>query len=190
MRRDKFNFFFEWNCSAFLEEIALARKNGRTIALANGVFDILHPGHLAVFEYAASGHRERTNLTRESFVVAAVNSDRSARACKGSDHPFLSQEVRLRVVAGLYRVDVAVLFDQDTPADLIQHVKPDVLVKGGDCVITTPVGAQWCRHVVFAPLLADPTSKDKIRPYHSSVLAGKISAAYLNENLKRSGKPG
>ena len=99
----------------------------------NGVFDLLHPGHVDYLEQARA---------LGSTLIVAVNTDSSARRLgKGDGRPVQSAPARARVVAGLQAVDKVVLFDEDTPLALIQAVRPDVLVKGGDYSRATIVGA-------------------------------------------------
>ena len=99
----------------------------------NGVFDLLHPGHVDYLEQARA---------LGSALIVAVNTDSSARRLgKGDGRPVQPAPARARVVAGLQAVDKVVLFDEDTPLDLIQAIRPDVLVKGGDYTRATIVGA-------------------------------------------------
>jgi D-beta-D-heptose 7-phosphate kinase/D-beta-D-heptose 1-phosphate adenosyltransferase len=105
------------------------------VVFTNGVFDLLHPGHVEYLE-AARGLGDA--------LVVGVNSDRSAqRLGKGPGRPVQSAEARARVVAALAAVDRVVLFDEDTPLALIQALNPDVLVKGGDYSRATIVGADY-----------------------------------------------
>jgi len=101
---------------------ALGRE-GKRVVFTNGVFDILHPGHVRYLTRA-----------RESgdALVVAVNSDRSVRANKGPTRPVHPEAERAEVVAALGVVDLAVIFDEDTPHDIIAAIQPDVLVKGAD----------------------------------------------------------
>ena len=103
------------------------------LVFTNGVFDLLHPGHVEYLEAARElGHR----------LLVAVNSDRSVRELgKGSGRPIADQHARARVIAGLSAVDAVVLFDQPTPLELITALVPDILVKGGDYRRETIVGA-------------------------------------------------
>ena len=126
-----------------------AAKRGRVV-FTNGVFDLLHPGHVELLEAA---RREGDAL------VVGVNSDASARRLdKGSGHPVVGQEARARVLAGLAAVDCVVVFDQDTPLELIQTLAPDVLVKGADYERDRIVGADWVEahggRVVRVPVVA------------------------------------
>ncbi len=102
---------------------ASLRDQGKTIALANGLFDILHVGHLRYLEAAA----------REAdFLVVAVNSDRSARALKGSGRPLVPERERAELLAGFRCVDHVVLFDAPTVAGVLNALRPDVHCKGTD----------------------------------------------------------
>jgi D-beta-D-heptose 7-phosphate kinase/D-beta-D-heptose 1-phosphate adenosyltransferase len=100
------------------------RRQPGPVVFTNGVFDLLHPGHVACLEAAR---------TFGDTLVVGVNSDASARRlAKGPGRPVNSEEARARVVAALEAVDRVVLFDEDTPLALIEALHPDVLVKGGD----------------------------------------------------------
>jgi rfaE bifunctional protein nucleotidyltransferase chain/domain len=120
------------------------------VVFTNGVFDLLHPGHVELLEAA---RREGAAL------VVGVNSDGSARRLgKGDQRPVAAAPARARVLAGLAAVDCVVLFEEDTPLALIQALEPDVLVKGADYPRDSIVGADWVEarggRVVRVPLLA------------------------------------
>lgn len=109
------------------------RMKGDRIVFTNGCFDILHRGHVEYLQEAAAlGDR----------LIIGVNSDDSVRRLgKATDRPYNDQDSRAKVLAGLRLVDAVVIFDQDTPLELIQAVGPDVLVKGGDWTEDKIVGA-------------------------------------------------
>ena len=107
------------------------RVSGLTIVFTNGVFDLLHVGHLRYLQQARG-------LGDALFV--GVNSDRSVRAIKGPDRPITSEAERAEVLEGLTCVDGVVIFDEDTPHDLIAALQPDVLVKGADWAEDAIVG--------------------------------------------------
>jgi rfaE bifunctional protein nucleotidyltransferase chain/domain len=120
------------------------------VVFTNGVFDLLHAGHVELLE---SARREGDAL------VVGVNSDPSARRLgKGAARPLVPAGARARVLAALAAVDCVVLFDQDTPLELIQSLAPDVLVKGADYSRDRIVGADWVEarggRVVRVPLVA------------------------------------
>ncbi len=106
--------------------VASDRAAGRTIAFANGVFDLLHVGH-ARYLQAAAGEADR--------LVVAVNADASVRRLKGPSRPILDEAARAEMVAALRGVDYVVLFDADTVGDLLTRLKPDVHCKGTDYTV-------------------------------------------------------
>jgi len=109
--------------AALQDALRAARARGERIVMTNGCFDILHSGHVGCLEQArALGDR----------LIVAVNDDDSVRRLKGAGRPILPAEERMALLAGLAAVDWVVAFGDDTPADLIGRVLPDVLAKGGD----------------------------------------------------------
>ena len=123
-----------------------ARQPGRVV-FTNGVFDLLHPGHVDVL----IGARARGDV-----LVVGLNSDTSVKRLKGPDRPVRSEGERAYVLAALEAVDAVTLFEQDTPLQLVQLLQPDVIVKGGDYSPDTVVGANEVRgrggEVVIIPL--------------------------------------
>lgn len=109
------------------------RLLSRTIAFTNGCFDILHRGHIYSLSQAAS---------EADYLVVGLNSDASTRGLKGPGRPINDENSRALVIASLLMVDAVVLFDEPTPINLINAIKPDVLVKGGDYTVDTIVGAK------------------------------------------------
>jgi rfaE bifunctional protein nucleotidyltransferase chain/domain len=106
---------------AFVER---ARRDGKTIVFTNGVFDILHPGHTRYL-------REARALG--DVLIVGVNSDRSARAQgKAPDRPINPEAERCEILSALASVDAVVVFDEDTPHEIISALQPDILVKGAD----------------------------------------------------------
>ncbi len=120
------------------------------LVFTNGVFDLLHPGHVAYLEEA----RELGGA-----LVVGVNTDQSVRSlAKGADRPLVSEADRAAVVAGLASVDCVVVFDEPTPLALIERLRPELLVKGGDYTRATMVGAaeveSWGGRAIILPLSA------------------------------------
>ena len=105
---------------AWREELG---RQGKRVVFTNGVFDILHPGHVRYLQTARS---------HGDALIVAINSDRSVRAIKGPDRPVNPEAERAEVITALACVDAAVVFDEDTPHDIIAAIQPDVLVKGAD----------------------------------------------------------
>ncbi|MBX9775444.1 MAG: D-glycero-beta-D-manno-heptose-7-phosphate kinase [Xanthobacteraceae bacterium] len=120
---------FDW--SMLDERAAEWRAQGLRIGFTNGCFDLLHPGHVRLMTEA------RAACDR---LVVGLNSDASVKRLKGKDRPVQDQQARAEVLAALEAVDLVVIFEQDTPVDLIRRVKPTVLVKGADYRIDEVVG--------------------------------------------------
>lgn len=107
------------------------RASGRTVVFTNGVFDILHAGHVRYLE-TARGFGDA--------LIIGLNSDASVRAIKGPARPVNPEGERAELLAALQFVDAVVIFDEETPHDLIAAIQPDVLVKGADWVLDDIVG--------------------------------------------------
>jgi rfaE bifunctional protein nucleotidyltransferase chain/domain len=117
------------------DSVAWRRAQGGRVVFTNGVFDLVHPGHVELLEAA---RREGDAL------VVGVNTDASVRRLdKGAGRPVATEAARARVLAGLEAVDCVVLFEDDTPLRLIEALEPDVLVKGADYSRDRIVGADW-----------------------------------------------
>lgn len=99
------------------------KRNGQCIVFTNGCFDLLHPGHIRLFEQARA---------LGDALVVAINSDASVRANKGDGRPIMPQDERAEILAALEAVDYVTVFDEPTPQRLIARLVPDVLVKGSD----------------------------------------------------------
>lgn len=148
-----------WDAAARLCESA--RAAGKRVVFTNGCFDILHAGHVTLLEAARA---------EGDLLVVGLNADDSVRRLKGPTRPLNGEQDRALVLAGLRAVDAVVVFTQDTPAELIERLAPDVLVKGGDYTPDTIVGADFVRsrggRVAVIPLVegrATTALVDKIR---------------------------
>jgi D-glycero-beta-D-manno-heptose 1-phosphate adenylyltransferase len=118
----------------FFTAAAVARRcraEGKTIVFTNGVFDLLHPGHVRYLQQARR---------LGDVLIVGVNSDRSVRAIKGPQRPITPEDERAEIVEALACVDAAVVFDEETPHALIAALEPDVLVKGADWAEDAIVG--------------------------------------------------
>lgn len=113
--------------------ISRCRLLNKKIVFTNGCFDILHAGHIHSLEQAAAFG---------DFLIVGLNSDKSINRIKGPDRPINKEQDRALLLASLLMVDAVVLFEEETPLELIQTVKPDVLVKGGDYTIESIAGAK------------------------------------------------
>jgi rfaE bifunctional protein nucleotidyltransferase chain/domain len=115
-----------------LRKIEDWKKKNKKIVFTNGCFDIIHSGHIKyLFEAKKLGEK----------LIIGLNSDNSVRKLKGESRPVNSQESRAEVLAFMGDVDMVIVFDQDTPIELIKSILPDVLVKGGDWKINQIVGS-------------------------------------------------
>ncbi len=107
------------------------RRAGKSVVFTNGVYDLLHPGHVRYLQAARA---------LGDALIVGVNSDRSVRANKGPARPINPEAERAEVIAALDCVDAAVVFDEDTPHEIINRLQPDVLVKGADWAEDAIVG--------------------------------------------------
>ncbi|MBS1762255.1 MAG: D-glycero-beta-D-manno-heptose 1-phosphate adenylyltransferase [Bacteroidetes bacterium] len=114
-------------------ELLRQRLKNKKIVFTNGVFDIVHEGHISsLIQAAACG----------DFLIVALNSDDSVKRLKGPDRPANNIETRSAVLSAFIMVDAVVVFDDDTPLNLIKELLPDVLIKGGDYSIEQIAGAK------------------------------------------------
>jgi D-beta-D-heptose 7-phosphate kinase/D-beta-D-heptose 1-phosphate adenosyltransferase len=129
------------------EQAAAWRESGLRVGFTNGCFDLIHPGHVRLLTEA------RAACDR---LIVGLNTDASVRRLKGPNRPVQSETARATVMASLAPVDLVVLFDEDTPLELIRALRPDVLVKGADYTVEQVVGADlvqgWGGAVVLVNL--------------------------------------
>ena len=114
-------------------EVKKLQQQGKKIVFTNGCFDILHAGHVDIFQQA----RELGDA-----LVVAINSDSSIKKIKGEKRPVVPQEQRMQVVAALESVDFVVVFSEEDPLKVIKEIQPDILVKGGDWEVGTIIGRE------------------------------------------------
>ncbi|NTW84753.1 MAG: D-glycero-beta-D-manno-heptose 1-phosphate adenylyltransferase [Holophagaceae bacterium] len=141
------------------EAFLAAIPRPRTLCFTNGCFDLIHPGHV---KYLADARAQG------DFLVVGLNSDASVARLKGPGRPLQDEAARAAVLLGLRSVDAVVRFDEDTPLELIQALRPNVLVKGGDYTPETVVGrdfveAQGGRLILIPFLPGHSTSKIEAR---------------------------
>jgi rfaE bifunctional protein nucleotidyltransferase chain/domain len=142
---------------------AALRADGKVVVFTNGVYDLLHPGHVRYLQAARS---------EGDALIVGVNSDRSVRANKGPGRPVNPEQERAEIVAALASVDAAVIFDEDTPHAIISALQPDVLVKGADGGADQIVG----RDVVEAR--GGRVVRATVEPgYSTTAILAKIAAA-------------
>jgi D-beta-D-heptose 7-phosphate kinase/D-beta-D-heptose 1-phosphate adenosyltransferase len=147
---------------ALEEQVYRWKFLGQKIAFTNGCFDILHKGHIASLGQAAK---------EADVLVVGLNSDASTKRLKGEGRPVNDEHARATVLASLLFVDAVILFDEDTPLELIKKVMPDVIVKGGDYTIDQIVGAKEViahgGRVVINPI---------VEGYSTTGILGKIAS--------------
>ena len=120
--------------SKAIEKITHWRAAGEKTVFSNGCFDIIHAGHIDYLEKASK---------KGEHLIIGLNTDNSVSRIKGSGRPIVDEVSRSKVLAALEFVDLVVLFDQDTPLELIQALRPDILVKGKDYNVSNIVGADY-----------------------------------------------
>ncbi|MGC9070783.1 MAG: D-glycero-beta-D-manno-heptose 1-phosphate adenylyltransferase [Elusimicrobiales bacterium] len=124
---------------SLLFKINTLRKSGKKIVFTNGCFDIIHAGHIKLFERCKK---------LGDIVVVGLNSDKSIKRLKGPTRPINSLSDRIKVLSAIEYVDFIVVFDKDTPYHIIKAIKPDFLVKGGDYRVNEIVGREFAKMVV------------------------------------------
>ena len=144
------------------------RERGRKVVFTNGCYDLLHAGHVQLLRLAAQ---------EGDVLVLGVNGDDSVRRLKGPERPFVPFEERAELLAGLEMVDYVVRFDEDTPAELIRAVRPEVLVKGGDWAIDRIVGRDTVEsaggRVLSIPLVPGRSTSSLVEKIRAEGAAGR-----------------
>ncbi len=129
------------------------KRQGLKIGFTNGCFDLLHPGHIALLREAKS---------KCDKLIVGLNSNKSIQRLKGSQRPIQSEEARATVLASLEMVDMVVIFEEDTPINLIHTLRPDVLIKGADYTVDKVVGARevqsWGGEVLLVELIPEQST--------------------------------
>ena len=141
-----------------IERVAEWRRRGLKVGFANGCFDLIHPGHVRLLSEA------RAACDR---LIVALNTDASVKRLKGPSRPLQNEMARATVMASMAPVDLVTLFDEDTPLEMIQALRPDVLVKGSDYTVDQVVGADlvqgWGGKVVLVTLREGHSTTGTIR---------------------------
>lgn len=138
--------YFNNNKQIFLNELQYIFSDN--IVFTNGCFDLLHLGHIETLKYAKS---------KGDILVVGLNSDISVRRIKGDSRPIQNQETRLQILSNMYFIDYIILFDEDTPLNIIKQLKPNILVKGGDYNKDLVIGKEYVDKIIIAPF-RDATS--------------------------------
>lgn len=122
----------------------ILKEKNKKIIFTNGCFDCLHAGHLHLLTAAKQ--------LGDSLVVG-LNSDVSVRRLKGASRPIETQAIRIQKLAQVVAVDYIIVFEEDTPLELLQVIQPDVLVKGADYLLEAVIGKEYAKETVLIPLL-------------------------------------
>ncbi len=143
--------------------VTQAKRRGKKVVLTNGCFDLLHAGHLRTFQEAKK---------HGDMLIVALNSDASVRALKGPERPFVPEQQRAELIAGLRVVDYVVIFDEQDPLSVVTDLKPDVLTKGEDWAEGTIIGQKVVEagggKVVRVPLVEGLSTTGLIKKIQSS----------------------
>ena len=144
------NRYFNDNKLISLNDIKYIKS---PILFTNGCFDILHKGHLELFKFC------RANLPAHGVFIVGLNSDASIKRLKGNSRPINNIESRVHMLNSIHSVDYVIVFDEDTPYELLSVLKPDILVKGGDYTYDTIIGKEYCKDIkIFKSVLGYSTT--------------------------------
>lgn len=145
-----------------LQKVSAWKQQGQKIVFTNGCFDLLHAGHVTYLEGAKK---------RGDKLVLGLNTDRSVSALKGPTRPVVNENDRARVLAALESVDAVILFDEDTPLNLINAIRPDVIAKGSDYTADQVVGGQevlsWGGEIALIDLVEGRSTSNLIKKMHA-----------------------
>jgi len=137
-----------------IEVVTKLKKENKKIVFTNGCFDLLHIGHVSLFQKAR---------TLGDALIVAINSDSSLAGLKGPKRPLVCQEDRTQLLAALTCIDYVVVFNEQTPYELLSKLHPDVLVKGGDYKIEDIVGREFVKEVYRYPLVQGKSTTNLIK---------------------------
>jgi D-beta-D-heptose 7-phosphate kinase/D-beta-D-heptose 1-phosphate adenosyltransferase len=130
------------------------KKQNKIIVFTNGVFDIIHPGHIKLLKMSKSFG---------DILIVALNSDNSVKKIKGSSRPIMPLEDRIEIISSIMYVDLVVSFEEDTPYEIIKFLKPDVLVKGGDYRLDNVVGREIVKEVKLVDYVSTYSTTNVIK---------------------------
>lgn len=136
------------------EVVKKLKQQKKKIVFTNGCFDLLHIGHVSLFQKAK---------TLGDVLIVAINSDKSLAGLKGPKRPLVPQKDRTKLLAALSCIDYVVVFGEQTPYELLSKLKPDILVKGGDYKIEDIVGREFVKKVYRYPLVAGKSTTNLIK---------------------------
>ncbi|MBN1604358.1 MAG: D-glycero-beta-D-manno-heptose-7-phosphate kinase [Chitinispirillaceae bacterium] len=144
---------------SLLQKIQTLKNEGKKIVFTNGCFDLLHRGHLHLFNEAKK---------MGDVLVVAINSDESAKKIKGNRYPVNSEQDRSFVVSSIKDVDFVTIFDEVTPETLLTQIMPDIIVKGGNYSVDEIVGKEFAHKAVIIPILDGYSTQELNRKFQSA----------------------
>lgn len=146
-----------------LKKLAQWRLLGKTVVFTNGCFDLLHAGHISSFMEAAR---------HGDILIVGLNADASIKGLKGQNRPINDEGSRALVLASLAMIDAVVIFEEDTPLELVKAIRPDVMVKGGDYTVEQIAGAreviEWGGEVIINPIVEGFSTTSIIKKIQNS----------------------
>jgi rfaE bifunctional protein nucleotidyltransferase chain/domain len=134
-------------------EVEKLKKMGKKVVFTNGCFDLLHLGHINLFKKAKS---------MGDVLIVAINSDKSLSYIKGSKRPLVNQNDRAKLLLSLKPVDYVVIFDEHTPKEILNEIRPDILVKGSDYKSSEIIGREFVKKVYRFPFMKGRSTTDLI----------------------------
>jgi len=135
------------------ETVKKLKKQGKKIVFTNGCFDLIHIGHVSLFQKAK---------TLGDILIVAINSDKSLAGLKGPKRPLVGQKDRVKLLSAIDVIDYVVIFGEQTPYNLLKKLTPDVLVKGGDYKIEDIIGREFVKKVYRYPLVKGKSTSNLI----------------------------
>ena len=129
------------------------QKKGKKVVFTNGCFDLIHVGHVSLFQKAKS---------LGDILIVAINSDKSLANIKGPKRPLVCQKDRVKVLSALQAIDYIIIFSQSTPYEVLKQIKPDILVKGADYKIKDIIGREFVKKVYRFPFVKGKSTTNLI----------------------------
>jgi D-beta-D-heptose 7-phosphate kinase/D-beta-D-heptose 1-phosphate adenosyltransferase len=136
------------------EIVKKLKKQGKKIVFTNGCFDLIHVGHVSLFKKAK---------TLGNVLIVAINSDKSLAGLKGPKRPLVPQIDRVKLLSAIDTIDYIVIFEEQTPYQLLKKLTPDILVKGGDYKTEDIVGREFVKKVYRYPLVKGKSTSNLIK---------------------------
>ncbi|WP_413854291.1 adenylyltransferase/cytidyltransferase family protein [Candidatus Ruminimicrobium bovinum] len=130
------------------------QKKGKKAVFTNGCFDLIHVGHVSLFQKAKS---------LGDVLIVAINSDKSLANIKGPKRPLVCQKDRVKVLSALSAIDYVIIFSQNTPYEVLKQIKPDILVKGADYKIKDIIGREFVKKVYRFPFVKGKSTTNLIK---------------------------